>query len=180
MARNFKDHFGNASAANERILKTQEAKDRFSNEQIIELLPLAEQEKYCIEKVARDKEIERKKREEERIERDAPRMTPLINREEWLKNKAIIEAKARGDYEKPGKEKVEKHTKTIEIIQVLYGLQDIKLIDITAKVVVGQKVNNELVGEDPCPKKKKAVIVRAKVDGVEGDYTFTEGKKIVF
>ena len=102
--------------------------------------------------------------------------------ETWLKNKAIIEAKARGEWKRlsKSKEKVEKVEKKVEIIQALYGLQDIKFIDITSKIVIGQKVNNALAGEDPCPNKKKNVIVRAVVDGVEGDYTFVEGKKIIF
>lgn len=109
---------------------------------------------------------------------DTPRQSGMLNREEYLKNKAIIDAKARGEYVKPGKEP--KKPKVVEIIQALYGLQDIKFIDITSKIKIGEKVNNELAGEDPCPKKKKNVIVRAKVDGIEGDFTFTEGKKIVF
>lgn len=117
--------------------------------------------------------------EEKDIER---RFTRMPDRETWLKNKAIIEAKARGEWKRPSKskEKVEKVEKKVEIIQALYGLQDIKFIDITSKIVIGQKVNNALAGEDPCPNKKKNVIVRAVVDGVEGDYTFVEGKKIIF
>lgn len=114
-----------------------------------------------------------KKKDEE-----TPMHSGMLNREEYLKNKAIIEAKARGEWVKPGKEP--KKPKEVEIIQALYGLQDIKFIDITSKIKIGEKVNNDLAGEDPCPKKKKEVVVRAKVDGVEGDYKFIEGKKIVF
>jgi uncharacterized membrane protein YkvA (DUF1232 family) len=109
---------------------------------------------------------------------DTPKMTGILDRELWLKNKAIIEAKEKGLYVKPGKEPVS--PKEVSIISAQYGLEEERLIDVTDKILVGQKFTNKLAGEDPCPNKKKQVIIKAIVDGVEGEYVFIENKKIIF
>lgn len=204
MARNYKDHFGNATREIERTLKNAQhhpepVKDteyshwKWQLEQAViydksESLDL---KTYGNLSIKYEKEI-RKFYEQKasfstvinflaKIEEEVPRRTGILDRELWLKNKAIIEAKAAKTYEKPGREPKEPKTpKVVEISKAMYGLEDIKLIDVTSKIKVGEKFNNELAGEDPCPKKKKNVIVTATVDGIEGEYTFIEGKKIQF
>ena len=173
--RSYKDHFGNASSAFEKTLKTKEATERFSNEDI-SVLPIPEQEKRAQAKL--EEERERKRREKEKNDKyDSIPRYGALEREAYLANKKIIEAKARKEYVEPRKQKIEK---VINILSATYGLNDVKVIDITDKVVAGKRVNNALVGEDPCPKQKKEVFVKATVDGVEIEKTFIEGQKIVF
>lgn len=60
-----------------------------------------------------------------------------------------------------------------------YGSAE-KQIDVTKKIVLGRKITNKLVGEDPHPKVKKTLSVVAIVDGNKIEKVFNEGDKLIF
>lgn len=87
------------------------------------------------------------------------------------------------------KEKKEKAPKTpkepkvkkavISITSALYGTPE-KTIEVASKLIVGRKITNRLIGEDPAPKLRKTLTVKAVVDGTPVEKAFNEGDKLVF
>jgi hypothetical protein len=69
--------------------------------------------------------------------------------------------------------------KTVKILSAVYGIEG-KSVEICDKVKLGRKITNKLAGEDPAPKEKKNLIVKAEVDGTAVSKTFTEGEKLIF
>lgn len=60
-----------------------------------------------------------------------------------------------------------------------YGSSE-KNIEVADKLVLGRKITNKLVGEDPHPKMKKTLFVKATIDGTPVEKTFNEGDKLIF
>lgn len=177
MGKSYKDAFGDAVKNFERELK----KNNGPKEVPMELLSIPEQIKRATEMQFQEDQRILKERMAKREWEEEIRYPMIIDQALWQKNREIIKQKENGTYVKPGREpKPVAPAKVVEILSVMYGIQEIAIIDITGKVKVGEKVTNEVAGSDPCPKKKKNVIVRAKVDGVEVERTFVEGKKIIF
>lgn len=88
--------------------------------------------------------------------------------------------------EKVKKEKAAKAPKeskakkaVISITSALYGTAE-KTIEVATKMVVGRKITNRLIGEDPAPKVRKTLTVKAVVDGTPVEKTFNEGDKLAF
>lgn len=187
MAKAFKDFHGEAAARFEKTLKTEDAKER--NTVAIETLSLAEQEKIILEREFEFQQLQRSRSAERREISDqrnyismAAQFATKTETSDEKRERIRLEREA-ARLERPTRTRtprVEAIAKEVQILSATYGLADIRVIDITEKIVVGAKVTNEIAGEDPCPKKKKEVVVKALVDGVEVEVTFTEGKKIVF
>ena len=79
----------------------------------------------------------------------------------------------------PKTKKAKVAEKTVKILSAVYGIEG-KSVEICDKVKVGRKITNKLAGEDPAPKEKKNLIVKAEVDGTAVSKTFTEGEKLIF
>lgn len=79
----------------------------------------------------------------------------------------------------PKTKKAKAAEKTVKILSAVYGIEG-KSVEICDKVKVGRKITNKLAGEDPAPKEKKNLIVKAEVDGTAVSKTFTEGEKLIF
>ena len=184
----YKDHFGNAVGQMERTLRDKTIpKDKVR----MELLPYAEQVKIQQQWVLDEKQRILDEREAERIKNEKPRFSGCPDRKGYLAAQEILKQKAAGTWIDPEKEakrlaraeatkKKEYVPKDVTILSAFYGIKDIKVIDITDKILVNEKVTNVMVGEDPCPKKKKNVYVKAIVDGIETEVEFIEGKLIRF
>ena len=67
---------------------------------------------------------------------------------------------------KPEAVKKERKAKgpVVVITSAKYGTAE-KSIEVASKMIVGRKITNKLAGEDPCPKVKKTLAVKATVDG---------------
>ena len=160
----------------QRLLRTPEGKKK---EITACLLPLKQQSEIALKNI---EEYESKEKmfddEKKRIE-DKPKFTGISDRELYLKNKKIIEEKAKGLHKHERQPKLVS-SKIVNILSAQYGLTDIKTIDVTDKIILGEKFTNELAGEDPAPKRKKNIFIKAMVDGKETEATFIEGKRIIF
>lgn len=184
MAGTGKDYFGIALNAQDRINRSKESSQRFKEYE--EYLKLSPEERRKVdwkkaeeeEKAYREAEAEKKRLAKEEAEK--LRFAPLTEEQRLagIEARRILKLKEEGKWNKPSKEP--KPEKIVEIIEALYGLKEEKVIDITDKIIVGKKVNNDLAGEDPVPNKKKNVYVKAIVDGVEVETIFLEKKKIIF
>ena len=101
---------------------------------------------------------------------EPPVATPAIN----------DDAKAKEVAKAPKAEKAPKAPKQVVIFTSgIYGSNE-KNVQVVDKLVLGRKITNKLVGEDPHPKMKKTLIVKATIDGTEVERTFNEGDKLVF
>lgn len=65
----------------------------------------------------------------------------------------------------------------VKILSALYGVDDNR-IEIVA--IQGKKLNNKMAGSDPAPKVAKNAIVKAEVNGLLVEKTFSEGEVIIF
>jgi hypothetical protein len=65
----------------------------------------------------------------------------------------------------------------VHILRALYGVPDIKMMEVE-KVEVGKKVNNRLAGGDPVPGKKKVMILDLMYNGKKFSLEFKEGEVI--
>jgi predicted DNA-binding WGR domain protein len=171
MARNFKDYFGNAAAANERVLKTTDAKQRAKS---FENSSKEEQQELIRQYLEEDRILAAKREADKKALYNEDRIS-FYDPERFKQQQAIFKLKEKGI--KPGKTN---HIKVVEILEASYGLTDVQVINVTDKVIVGEKFNNETAGSDPCPRKKKEIIIIANVDGVRTEKTFKEKQKIVF
>lgn len=80
--------------------------------------------------------------------------------------------------EAPKKEKKPKGP-VVVIDSAVYGAGE-NTIEVASKLVIGRKITNKLVGEDPAPKTKKILVVKATIDGNPVEKTFNEGDKLTF
>lgn len=97
------------------------------------------------------------------------------------KVKAAETAEAKPEVKAEAKPKKEKKAKgpVVVITSAMYGSAE-KSIEVAAKMIVGRKITNKLAGEDPAPKVKKVLVVKATVDGSPVEKTFNEGDKLTF
>jgi hypothetical protein len=54
------------------------------------------------------------------------------------------------------------------------------MITVTENVKLGKKVSNKMAGEDPAPKQKKVMVVKALVGETEVTKEFNEGEVVAF
>lgn len=132
-------------------------------------------EEKAAKKKAYDKAYRLRKKEEMHM---AESSTPVVDEVEEKVDATTEVAKPKAKKEK--KEKVEAVTKdTIEILSALYGINSVK-VEVKDSIKVGRKITNKMIGQDPAPKEKKELYIKAVVNGTEIEKTFAEGEKIIF
>jgi len=67
----------------------------------------------------------------------------------------------------------------IQILEANYGITG-SMITVTENVKLGKKVSNKMAGEDPAPKQKKVMVVKALVGETEVTKEFNEGEVVAF
>ena len=175
----FKDHFGIATSKMEKSLRTEEAISRFSNEIHIETLPIPEQNEVLLVN-------------EESFQTNQKRLNAKVNevkfgnldRESYLANKYNIEHNIKPEKtSSPSKSQRTPRISTpapiIEILSATYGIPG-ETMNVTNKIIIGEKFTNITAGSDPCPRKKKQITILATIDGIEKEFVFIENKRIQF
>ena len=72
--------------------------------------------------------------------------------------------------EKNSKPKQESGAGTIIILSALYGIND-DHVEVKDYVIVGRKVTNKMLGQDPVPRESKLLHIVATVNGKEMEKT---------
>jgi len=169
----YKDHFGMAVAGFEHTLRKIGKEKSLTPAELI-----AKQEKDAIARIKADKEREeRNKAEKEAQAAKNPRMGNIWRSEYEAQVKQFAHEKEHGKPRAKKEAAPIEIDESIQILSALYGIESVT-IEIKDRVCNGRKVNNRLAGEDPVPGKKKSLVVKAMVDGVEVEKTFGEGQVI--
>ena len=84
---------------------------------------------------------------------------------------------------KENKEEIAKlPEKSIKILSAIYGISEknIEIVSRLSEKSIGEKITNRLAGNDPAPRIKKSLTVKAIIDGKEIEKIFAEGQKLEF
>lgn len=124
--------------------------------------------KLSIEEKAYDKAYRLRKKEAMNMEVSDTPVPEEATTEEAKEKKVVVK-----------KEKAVVAKETIEILSALYGINSVK-VEVKDSIKVGRKITNKMIGQDPAPKEKKELYIKAIVNGTEVEKTFSEGEKIIF